>query len=89
VKPADLQPGHRIAHTVPGMTGSITVVDEPWTDRGLDGEQTVVDVEVADTSWWTTNDLAAGVGATDAWFVDLPQVYRLVYLPDTDIKVEQ
>lgn len=94
MKPADLQPGHRIAHTVPGMAGTITVTREPWAD--IDGDphydRVYVDVEVSDASYasskWDPEDLPTGCGADQFQWLGLnPLRYRLTYLPDVDITV--
>lgn len=99
MKPADLQPGHRIAHTVPGMTGTITVDTEPYDDTEIaarDGcpelGRVYVDVEVSDrSSRWDPDDLPACTGAEAFEFLTMVEAlrYRLVYLPDTDVEVEQ
>ncbi len=101
MKPADLRPGHRIAHTVRGMTGPITVHAQPYDDTA-DAERegcpelgrVYVDVVVADASYasskWDPGDLPAGCGADQFQWLGLnPLRYRLTYLPDTDFDVEQ
>ncbi len=93
MKPAGLQPGHRIAHTVPRMNGTLTVT-KTWADQFPDEPQydrVYADVEVSDRSTrWDPDNLAAGTGAEAfQWLGMTPMLrYRLVYLPDTDIAVE-
>ncbi len=91
MKPADLRPGHRIAHTVPHMDGTLTVLSEPWgdTDSNWSGVGAVfVTVEASDRSpVWNSDDLPAGTGADRFLFIT-PTRYSLAYLPDTDIDVE-
>ena len=98
MKPADLRPGHRIAHTVPGMTGSITVHAEPWVDIdiGPDADPSLdrvyIDVEVSDRGHrWDAANLPAGTGAEAFEFLTMVGAlrYRLVYRPDTDVAVEE
>ncbi len=97
MKPADLRPGHRIAHTVPNE-GTLTVFRDPWDDTEAathsgwpDLARVYVDVEVSDrSSRWDPETLPAGAGATDfQWMGMTPSLrYRLVFLPDADIAVE-
>ncbi len=90
MKPADLQPGHRITHTVPNMDGTITV--EVAFDAGPHHPgQIYVDTEISDSSdSWNHHDLPTGTGAeASLWMGTLPRPrYRLVFHPDTDITVE-
>lgn len=92
MKPADLRPGQRIAHTVPKMLGAVTVVSEPWAneedDLGL--ARVFVDVEVFDRSLqWDPQCLPAGTGASRVqWLGSTPTLrYRLVFMPDADVAV--
>lgn len=97
MKPADLRPGHRIAHRVPKMDGTITVVTEPWADPDNDGsdlDRIEVEVDVSDASYaqskWDPDDLPKGTGAVDFQFMDVTPTlrYRLIFHPDTDVEVE-
>lgn len=99
MKPADLQPGHRIAHRVPGMNGSITVTDA-WNDiadAAREGRpelgRVFADVEVSDASHvssrWDPEHLPQGTGADAFTWLGLnPLRYRLAFLPDSDVEVE-
>ncbi len=98
VKPADLRPGDRIAHTVPHMDGTITVFRRPWDDADecrnknypAHIARVYVDVEVSDRSTrWDPDNLAAGTGAVDMqWLGMTPTLrYRLVFMPDADVEV--
>lgn len=96
MKPADLRPGHQIAHTVPGMTGTITVHEQPWSDVDEDPTygRVYVDVVVSDASYamsrWDPEQLPVGTGAEGFGWLGLdPLRYRLVYLPDHDVQVEE
>ncbi len=98
MNPADLRPGHRIAHTVPNMNGIITVDREPYDDTAPAIRQGVpelgrvyIDVAVADrSSHWDPDDLPAGTGAEAFQFLTMTDGlrYRLAYRPDADVKVE-
>ncbi len=99
MKPADLQPGHRITHTVPNMTGTLTVYRDPWDDTESavtsgwpETARVYVDVEVSDRSHrWDPEHLCAGTGAVDFQFQTMVNAlrYRLAFLPDTDVAVEE
>ncbi len=100
MKAADLRPGHRIAHTVPNMNGTITVA-KVWNDiadAAKDGcpelgRVYADDVEVSDDAFrssWDAEDLPKGTGAdTFTWLGLRPLRYRLAFLPDTDVVVEE
>ncbi len=91
MKPADLQDGDLLAHNVPKMNGTLTVT-EVWADtEGTEWDRVYVDVEVSDRSTrWDPDNLATGTGAEAfEWLGLTPTLrYRLVFLPDTDITVE-
>ncbi len=98
MKPADLQPGHRIAHTVPNMNGTVTVDRDPYDDTAYAEREgcpelgrVYIDVTVADrSSRWDPDMLPAGTGAETFEFLTMTDGlrYRLVYRPDTDVEVE-
>ncbi len=97
MNPADLRPGHRIAHTVPNMAGTITVAGRPWVDPDNDGseiDRVDVEVDVSDASYaqskWDPEDLPKGTGAVDFRFKRvMPTLrYSLIFHPDTDVTLE-
>ncbi len=99
MKPADLQPGHRIAHAVPNMDGTLTVTDV-WNDIADAAKEgcpelgrVFADVEVSDNTYsspWDAENLPKGTGAdTFTWLGLNPLRYRLAFLPDADVAVEE
>lgn len=91
MKAADLRPGDRIiaAPTI----GPLTVLDEPYGDITGDPrwDRVYVDVEPDDKSLrWDPEHLPAETGAEAFQFLGLvPLRYRLVFLPDRDVNVEE
>lgn len=99
MKSTDLRPGHRIAHTVPHMTGTITVTDvrndvadargDGWPELGR-VYATVVVTDDAYGSRWDAENLPKGTGADSFTWLGLnPLRYRLAFLPDADVTIEE
>ncbi len=91
VKPADLRPGDRIV-AAPTI-GVLTVTAAPYRDVTGDPEwdRVYVDVEPADRSMrWNPDHLPVETGAEAMQFLGLlPLRYRLVFLPDHNITIEE
>ncbi len=91
VKPADLRPGDRIIATP--TIGALAVIASPYGDITGDPnwDRVYVDVEPVDQSMrWDPDHLPAETGAEAMQFLGLsPLRYRLVFLPDHNINVEE
>jgi hypothetical protein len=91
MKPADLKPGHRInAHT------TLTVYADPHididaTNPNPDLDRVYIDVEATgDRRTWDPIDIPEATGAEAyAWLGGSPLRYRLAFLPDADVTVEE
>lgn len=101
MKPADLQPGHRIATA---DMGTLTVVPGGWSDVGPEAaerfgidyepalDRVYIDVEPDRTAWrprWDPENLPAATGAENFGLLTIsPLRYRLAFLPHTELWVE-
>jgi hypothetical protein len=90
VKPADLQPRHRI---LTPTIGPLTVTAPPYCDitGDLRWDRVYVDVAPDDRSTrWDPDSLPAESSAEAFQFLGLnPLRYRLVFLPNTVVTVEK